>query len=170
MCTPFDQEGSFKYLVMELADAGSLDDRIESLKRVPELDVLDCGIKVASALGRPLKKGLLHLDIKPGNILFNADGEPLVDFGLARKTDADRTTTHRFPGPRITLPGTGATDRGRHSSATSIRWPGRCITLSLDTCRLSRHGRRGGGRPGAHRGDATDLQAFRKSPSPPVTP
>lgn len=87
----FDQEGSFKYLVMELADAGSLDDRIESLKRVPELDVLDCGIKVASALGAALKKGLLHLDIKPGNILFNADGEPkLVDFGLARKTDADK--------------------------------------------------------------------------------
>lgn len=87
----FDQEGAFKYLVMELADAGSLDDRIESLKRVPELDVLDCGIKVASALGAALKKGLLHLDIKPGNILFNADGEPkLVDFGLARKTDADK--------------------------------------------------------------------------------
>ena len=87
----FDQEGSSKYLVMELADAGSLDDRIDSLKRVPELDVLDCGIKVASALATALRHGLLHLDIKPGNILFNADGEPkLVDFGLARKTDADK--------------------------------------------------------------------------------
>lgn len=87
----FDQEGSYKYLVMELADAGSLDDRIESLKRVPELDVLDCGIKVASALATALKHGLLHLDIKPGNILFNADSEPkLVDFGLSRKTDADK--------------------------------------------------------------------------------
>lgn len=87
----FDQEGDYKYLVMELADAGSLDDRIETQKRVPELDVLDCGIKVASALATALKHGSLHLDIKPGNILFNADGEPkLVDFGLARKTDADK--------------------------------------------------------------------------------
>ena len=54
--------------------------------RVPELDVLDVGIKVASALDTALKHSLLHRDIKPGNILFNADGEPkLVDFGLARE-------------------------------------------------------------------------------------
>lgn len=87
----FDQEGTYRYLVMELADSGSLDDLIESQKRVPELEVLDCGIKVASALATALNHGLLHLDIKPGNILFNADGEPkLVDFGLARKTDADK--------------------------------------------------------------------------------
>ena len=87
----FDQEGPHKYLVMELADAGSLDERIELLKRMPELDVLDIGIKVASALAIALKHGLLHLDIKPSNILFNADGEPkLVDFGLARKTDAEK--------------------------------------------------------------------------------
>ena len=35
---------------MELADAGSLDSRIDREKRVPELDILDTGIKVASAL------------------------------------------------------------------------------------------------------------------------
>ena len=87
----FDQEGPHKYLVMELADAGDLDGRIEKSKRVPELEVLDVGIKVTSALATALKHGLLHLDIKPGNILFNSDGEPkLVDFGLARKTDAEK--------------------------------------------------------------------------------
>jgi len=70
--------------VMELADNGSLDSRIENEGRVPELHVLDVGIKVASALASAYKKGILHRDIKPGNILFNAEGEPkLVDFGLA---------------------------------------------------------------------------------------
>lgn len=86
----FDECDGQLYLVMELADCGSLDSRIEKEKRVPELDVLDTGIKMASALDTALKHNLLHRDIKPGNILFNADGEPkLVDFGLARSIDAD---------------------------------------------------------------------------------
>jgi serine/threonine protein kinase len=84
-----DETDGQLYLVMELADRGSLDSRIEK-GRLPELEVLDIGVKVASALNAALKHGLLHRDIKPGNILFNADGEPkLVDFGLARPTDAD---------------------------------------------------------------------------------
>jgi serine/threonine protein kinase len=75
---------------MELADRGSLDGKIEAHTRLPELQVLDIGIKVASALDTALKHNLLHRDIKPGNILFNAEGEPkLVDFGLARSTEAD---------------------------------------------------------------------------------
>src|SRR5215510_8529059 len=86
----FDELEGQRYLVMELADRGSLDTRIEKQQRLPELEVLDIGIKIASALDMALKHNLLHRDIKPGNILFNADGEPkLVDFGLARSTEAD---------------------------------------------------------------------------------
>jgi eukaryotic-like serine/threonine-protein kinase len=86
----FDEWENQQYLVMELADRGSLDQRIEKLRLLPELDVLDIGIKIASALDMALKYNLLHRDIKPGNILFNADHEPkLVDFGLARKVDAE---------------------------------------------------------------------------------
>lgn len=81
----FDQINGQLYMVMELADRGSLDSRIERELQLPELDILDIGIKVASALDAALKKNLLHRDIKPGNILFNSEGEPkLVDFGLAR--------------------------------------------------------------------------------------
>tara|TARA_Y100001934_G_scaffold223871_1_gene267678 strand:+ start:1867 stop:3024 length:1158 start_codon:yes stop_codon:yes gene_type:complete len=77
------------YLVMELASAGSLDRLIDEHRTVSELLVLDVGIKIASALDTALKHDLLHRDIKPGNILFNADGEPkLVDFGLACKSEA----------------------------------------------------------------------------------
>jgi len=86
----FDEWEDQRYLVMELADRGSLDGLIEANKRVNELDILDIGVKVSSALAIALKRNFLHRDIKPGNILFNADAEPkLVDFGLARSAEAD---------------------------------------------------------------------------------
>jgi serine/threonine protein kinase len=86
----FDEHEGYRYLAMELADAGSLDSRLEQHGHLPELDVLDIGVKVAGGLAAALRHGFLHLDIKPGNILFNAEGEPkLVDFGLARKADAE---------------------------------------------------------------------------------
>ena len=86
----YDELDGQRYLVMELADCGSLDGRIEKSHHVSELEVLDVGIKISSALDLALKHNLLHRDLKPGNILFNADNEPkLVDFGLARGADAD---------------------------------------------------------------------------------
>lgn len=86
----FDEFEGRPYLVMELADHGSLDTLIEQQGFCPELQVLDVGVAVASALAKALKHNLLHRDIKPGNILFNAEGEPkLVDFGLAKDTEAE---------------------------------------------------------------------------------
>jgi serine/threonine-protein kinase len=80
---------------MELADQGSLDSRIETEGRLPELDVLDVGIKICSALTTALQHKLLHRDIKPGNILYNADGEPkLIDFGLVRAAEDDTWEEH----------------------------------------------------------------------------
>jgi serine/threonine protein kinase len=86
----FDEFNGQPYLVMELANHGSLDSRIEHEGRVPERDVLDVGTKMASALGAALRHNLLHRDLKPGNILYNADGEPkLIDFGLVRAAEVD---------------------------------------------------------------------------------
>jgi len=86
----FDEFEGQAYLVMELADHGSLDGRIEKQTRVSELHVLDIGIAIASALDLALKHNLLHRDIKPGNILFDSDNIPkLVDFGLARSVEAE---------------------------------------------------------------------------------
>ncbi|MBM3848241.1 MAG: serine/threonine protein kinase [Verrucomicrobia bacterium] len=86
----FDHFEDRPFLVMELADHGSLDSRIEKEKMVDEVHVLDVGIAICSALDSALKKRFLHRDIKPGNILYNAEGEPkLVDFGLARNAEAD---------------------------------------------------------------------------------
>ena len=89
----FDEIDGHKYLVMEVAENGTLDDLIENGGRVAELEVLDVGIKIAGALDSALRHNLLHLDIKPGNILFNTDSPPepkLVDFGLAKGADEER--------------------------------------------------------------------------------
>lgn len=84
----FDEWENRMFLVMELADNGSLDSWIQSAGYVPELDVLDTGIKIAEALNMAQKKNILHRDIKPDNILYDKIGEPkLVDFGLAGSQD-----------------------------------------------------------------------------------
>jgi serine/threonine protein kinase len=80
-----------KYLVMEVADRGDLDGLIQKHGRVDELYVLDVGIKISGALEFVANKGLIHLDLKPDNILYNADGEPkLTDFGIAQHKDEGR--------------------------------------------------------------------------------
>jgi serine/threonine protein kinase len=82
------------YLSMELCDCGSLDDRITKLGKLPEADVLSIGQQIAAALLAAWRRGLLHRDVKPGNILFNEDGVPkIVDFGLARGHGEDTKAT-----------------------------------------------------------------------------
>jgi len=80
------------YLVMELAEGGDLEER---LRRV-ELDPLDAA-RLVAALARGLSHmhdaGVLHRDLKPGNVVFDAGGTPkLTDFGLARVEGADALT------------------------------------------------------------------------------
>src|SRR5438034_9427257 len=72
------------YVVMELIDHGSLDDLIESQGRLPEEQVLDVGIQIARGLRAAHRKGLIHRDVKPANILFvDEQAVKIGDFGLA---------------------------------------------------------------------------------------
>lgn len=76
-------QGQF-YLAMELISGGSLDDLIQESQVVSEVMVLKIGIQIAQGLDAALAKGLIHRDIKPGNILCSdAETFKLVDFGLA---------------------------------------------------------------------------------------
>ena len=72
------------YIAMELVDKGSLDDLMELQGRVAEAQVLEIGIQVAQGLRAAYRVGLIHRDVKPGNILFaDAHTAKIVDFGLA---------------------------------------------------------------------------------------
>ncbi len=80
----FGQDHGQFYLAMELVEKGSLDQLMTLQHRVPELQVLNVGIQIAEGLEAGLEKGLIHRDIKPGNILFSdPHTAKLVDFGLA---------------------------------------------------------------------------------------
>jgi eukaryotic-like serine/threonine-protein kinase len=79
-----DQAGEIPYLAMELLPGGSLADRLAT-GRLPLPAVLDLGREVAGTLAAAHHAGLVHRDVKPDNIVFDAAGRPrLIDFGLAR--------------------------------------------------------------------------------------
>ena len=87
----FEVEGSFAYLVMEYVDGMTLD---ELLKRVEggilTHDEAACLVQsVASALGYAHENGVLHMDIKPTNIIIDRTGTvKLCDFGMASLASA----------------------------------------------------------------------------------
>lgn len=72
------------YVVMELVDHGSLDDLMALQPQLPEQRVLEIGIQVAKGLRAAHRRGLIHRDVKPANILFvDEHAAKIGDFGLA---------------------------------------------------------------------------------------
>jgi hypothetical protein len=77
------------YLVMELCPGGSLADRVRATGPLPADEVARIGAGIADALATAHAAGVLHRDVKPGNILVDAYGvAKLADFGLAAIVDA----------------------------------------------------------------------------------
>jgi len=84
--------GDEMYISMEYIEGGDLKERLES-HILPD-DVLDYLVKISSALNEAHKKGVIHRDVKPANILFRDDNTPLLtDFGIAKQVEDDKDLT-----------------------------------------------------------------------------
>ncbi|HVK18670.1 MAG TPA: serine/threonine-protein kinase, partial [Fimbriiglobus sp.] len=77
------------YLVLEYVPGESLADRLRREGRLPLATVIRIGAQVARGLAAAHEKGLVHRDIKPGNLLLEAgtDRVKVADFGLAKSAD-----------------------------------------------------------------------------------
>jgi len=71
------------YLVMELLEGQTLADRLAK-GSLPLGDVLKYGAQIAQALARAHRAGVVHRDLKPGNVMLTRHGAKLLDFGLAK--------------------------------------------------------------------------------------
>jgi serine/threonine protein kinase len=85
ICTLHDvghQEG-IDYLVMECVEGETLAKRLEK-GPLPLEQVLKYGAQIADALDKAHRSGVVHRDLKPGNIMLTLNGTKLLDFGLAK--------------------------------------------------------------------------------------
>src|SRR6202158_5848673 len=71
------------YLVMELVEGETLAKRLEK-GPLPLEQVLKLGAQIADALDKAHCSGVVHRDLKPGNIMLTPSGAKLLDFGLAK--------------------------------------------------------------------------------------
>ena len=85
----FEIQGNTAYIIMELVDGISLTDLMQYFPQAIDADVVAAVFKAVShALEVAHKNHVLHLDIKPDNVLINTNGQvKVVDFGLARLAD-----------------------------------------------------------------------------------
>jgi serine/threonine protein kinase len=86
-------DGDSIALAMAFAPGGSLRDRLRADGVVSTKQLVDMIAPIADALANAHKHGVIHRDVKPANILFAADGTPLLtDFGIARSMGSTALT------------------------------------------------------------------------------
>ena len=114
ICTLYDlghQDGT-DFLVMEYLEGETLANRLTKGPLPPE-QVLRYGIEICDGLEKAHKSGVIHRDLKPGNIMLTKSGAKLMDFGLAKATSdfgmppresgSEDTTTFATPPPGLPL-------------------------------------------------------------------
>jgi WD40 repeat protein len=87
-------DGGLPYMVMQLVNGESLEERLSRQSPLPVREIVRIGMQAAHGLEAAHAQGLIHRDIKPGNILLEPphDRIKLTDFGLVRVTHDVRLT------------------------------------------------------------------------------
>ena len=87
------EDDSNPYIVMEYVEGHTLADELDERRRLDPERVVDLGVQVCGGLEHAHTAGLVHRDIKPGNLLLRNDGTvKIADFGIARAAEATRLT------------------------------------------------------------------------------
>ena len=99
ICTLHDvgSHDGVDFLVMEHLDGETLAARIARGPITTDAAV-EYALQIASALDRAHRSGILHRDLKPGNVMLTEVGAKLLDFGLAKMLDADIDVTRTAEG------------------------------------------------------------------------
>ena len=89
----FEEENGNPFLVMDYIDGQTLDDYLAEKGKLTEEETVKLLKPVAAALDYAHSQGVVHRDVKPGNVMIRKDGTPFVlDFGIAR--EIQETMTH----------------------------------------------------------------------------
>src|SRR5882762_2010455 len=85
ICALYDvgHQDGIEYLVMEYLEGETLATRIEK-GPLPSADLLRYASQIADALDKAHRQGMVHRDLKPGNVMLTKAGAKLLDFGLAK--------------------------------------------------------------------------------------
>ena len=88
----FEEESGSPFLVMDYIDGQTLDDYLAEKGKLTEEDTVKLLKPVAAALDYAHTQGVVHRDVKPGNVMIRKDGTPFVlDFGIAREIQETMT-------------------------------------------------------------------------------
>jgi eukaryotic-like serine/threonine-protein kinase len=106
ICTLHDvgHKDGVDYLVMEYLEGETLGDRLRKGPLTVE-QVLKYGIEICEGLEKAHRSGVVHRDLKPGNIMLTKTGAKLMDFGLAKTSVASPAATSGLTATLTTPPG-----------------------------------------------------------------
>jgi eukaryotic-like serine/threonine-protein kinase len=89
----YGEEGERPYMVLEHMPGGTLADRLREGEQLPDEQTRAIATDVAAGLAHAHRHGVVHRDLKPGNVLFDGEGRAKVaDFGIARVQGIDTLT------------------------------------------------------------------------------